>query len=55
VIVESGIRREFRTTVVRDLLSVGDLDSIRRAVPEGLRHRWQTFRPGKVLNPSPKA
>jgi pyruvate formate lyase activating enzyme len=54
-IVDSGIRHEFRTTVVRDLLSVDDLDAIRRAVPDGSRHRWQRFRPGAVLDPSLRA
>jgi len=44
LIARSGIRHEFRTTVVPQLLDGGDLDAIQRQIPRGSPHRWQPFR-----------
>ncbi|MHC4534764.1 MAG: anaerobic ribonucleoside-triphosphate reductase activating protein [Planctomycetota bacterium] len=51
LIARSGIAHEFRTTVVKQLLSPQDLLSIKKLVPVGSTHRLQKFRPEHALNP----
>jgi len=51
LIAQSGIDHEFRTTVVKPLLSEEDLQAIRSMVPQGSRHRLQEFRPENALDP----
>lgn len=45
LIARSGIAHEFRTTVVKPLLSPQDLLSIKKLVPVGSTHRLQKFCP----------
>ncbi len=51
IIAESGLRHEFRTTVVPGLLNQEDISAIRKMVPSGSIYRLQEYRP--VLKPSP--
>ena len=51
LIAQSGIDHEFRTTVVKPLLSESDLQLIKAMVPHGSRHRFQEFRPENALDP----
>ena len=51
LIAQSGIDHEFRTTVVKPLLSESDLQAIQAMVPYGSRHRLQEFRPENALDP----
>lgn len=51
LIAQSGIDHEFRTTVVKPLLSEDDLQAIQAMVPYGSRHRLQEFRPENALDP----
>lgn len=51
-IVLSGLPHEFRTTLVRPLLSDRDIEEIRRIIPSGSPHRLQTFRPENALDPT---
>jgi len=51
LIAGSGIAHEFRTTVVKPLLSPQDLLSIRKIIPPGSTHRLQKFRPEHTLDP----
>jgi pyruvate formate lyase activating enzyme len=44
LIARSGIRHEFRTTVVPQLLTDDDLNVIKRQIPPTSPHRWQPFR-----------
>ena len=55
LIARSGIAHEFRTTVVKPLLSHQDLLSIQKLVPHGSRHRFQKFRPEHALAPALRA
>ncbi len=55
LINRSGIAHEFRTTVVKSLLSPHDLLSIQKLVPHGSRHRFQKFRPEHALAPALRA
>ena len=50
LIARSGIAHEFRTTVVKLLLSPQDLLSIRKLIPPGSTHRLQKFRPEHALD-----
>ncbi len=50
LIAGSGITHEFRTTVVKPLLSPQDLLSIRKLIPPGSTHRLQKFRPEHALD-----
>ncbi len=51
LIVESGIAYEFRTTVVKPLLSDLDLDAIRSQIPPSCSHRMLPFHPEHALSP----
>lgn len=51
LIAESGVAHEFRTTVVKSLLSPVDIQEIQAMVPSGSRHRLQEFRPENALDP----
>ena len=53
LIAQSGVAHEFRTTVVKPLLSPQDLLSIKKLVPPGSRHRFQKFRPEHALDTGP--
>jgi len=55
LIARSGIAHEFRTTVVKPLLSPQDLLSIKKLVPVGSTHRLQKFRPEHAFAPSLQA
>ena len=48
----SGVRHEFRTTVVEPLLSREDLRAIRAMLPSDSAHRWQPFRAEHALDPA---
>jgi pyruvate formate lyase activating enzyme len=50
LIARSGVAHEFRTTVVRPLLSERDILSIRSMIPEGSPHILQTFDPEHALD-----
>ena len=50
LIAGSGIAHEFRTTIVKPLLSPQDLLSIRKLIPPGSTHRLQKFRPEHALD-----
>ena len=52
LIAQSGIQHEFRTTVVRPLLSDRDVQEIKTMVPPGSPHRLQKFRPENALDPA---
>ena len=52
LIAQSGISHEFRTTVVRPLLSDSDVQEIKAMVPAGSPHRLQKFRPDNALDPA---
>ena len=52
LIAQSGISHEFRTTVVRPLLSDRDVQEIKTMVPLGSPHRLQKFRPENALDPA---
>lgn len=55
IIARSGIAHEFRTTVVKPLLSPHDLQSIQKLVPFESRHHFQKFLPVHALEPSLRA
>ncbi len=55
LIDRSGIAHEFRTTVVKSLLSPQDLLSIRKLIPPASTHRLQKFRPEHALAPALRA
>jgi pyruvate formate lyase activating enzyme len=50
LISQSGIEHEFRTTVVKSLLSEGDVEGVRKLVPEGSTLRLQKFCPENAYN-----
>jgi len=52
IVARSGIRHEFRTTVVTPLLSEKDLSDIRKLIPAGSTYRMQPFQPEFALDPS---
>jgi pyruvate formate lyase activating enzyme len=51
LIASSGICHEFRTTVVKLLLSYFDVRMIRACIPQGSPHRLQKFYPEHALDP----
>ena len=55
LIARSGIAHEFRTTVVKSLLSPQDLRSIQKLVPPESRHHFQKFHPEHALAPALRA
>jgi len=52
LIAASGLPHEFRTTVVKPLLSDADMKAICRMIPAGSPHRLQVFRPEHALDQS---
>jgi pyruvate formate lyase activating enzyme len=48
----SGIPHQFRTTVVEPLLTLPDLDAIRRMLPDSSSYIRQPFRPEHALDPA---
>lgn len=50
LIAGSGMAHEFRTTVVRSLLSPVDIQEIQAMVPPGSPHRLQEFHPENALD-----
>jgi len=55
LIAGSGVAHEFRTTVVKSLLSPQDLLSIRKLIPPASTHHQQKFRPEHALTPALRA
>jgi len=55
LITNSAIAHEFRTTVVKPLLSPQDLLAIRKLIPPGSTHRLQKFCPELALDPAFRA
>lgn len=51
LIIDSGLKHEFRTTVVKELLAVDDFNEIGQLVSGAERFALQKFIPGKTLNP----
>jgi pyruvate formate lyase activating enzyme len=51
IIMTCGLDYEFRTTSVRQLLTVEDFDSIGQTIKGAKRYAFQRFRPGRSLNP----
>ena len=51
LIAGSGLPHQFRTTRVEPLLSQADCEAIRRQLPAGSPHVFQTFRPENALDP----
>lgn len=52
LIARSGIAHEFRTTVVKPLLSESDIHAIREMVPVGSPHTLQDFNPEHAYDPA---
>ncbi|MGB9874425.1 MAG: anaerobic ribonucleoside-triphosphate reductase activating protein, partial [Hydrogenobacter sp.] len=52
LIMSSGVDYEFRTTVVKDQLSVQDIVSIAEWIRSAKRYYLQKFLPGKTLDPT---
>lgn len=51
IILESNIPYEFRTTVVRSMLSIDDIEEIGREIKGAANYYLQKFVPTKILNP----
>lgn len=51
LIQRSGVDHEFRTTIVKSLISPEDIDAIGQIVKGSSRYALQKFRPGRTLNP----
>lgn len=51
LIMNSGIEYEFRTTIVKSLLSPEDLEQIGREIEGAERYYLQRFTPTNILNP----
>ncbi len=51
LIMTCGLDYEFRTTVVKQLISIDDFDEIGRMIKGAKRYAFQKFRPSKTLNP----
>ncbi|MCL1876848.1 anaerobic ribonucleoside-triphosphate reductase activating protein [Candidatus Saccharibacteria bacterium] len=51
IMIESGLGHEFRTTCVRQLMTVDDFDEIGEMVHGAERYAVQRFRAGRSLNP----
>jgi pyruvate formate lyase activating enzyme len=54
IIASSGVRHEFRTTVVELYSSYFDMSQIRKLIPPGSPHRLQKFDPEHALDPTLK-
>ena len=52
LIARSKVAHQFRTTVVKALLSPKDIDSIGKLIPSGSAHRLQKFCPQHALDPA---
>jgi pyruvate formate lyase activating enzyme len=52
LISRSGIAHDFRTTLVKPLLSSSNIQSIRKLVPPDSNYRLQKFCPEHALNPT---
>jgi len=52
LISHNGVAHEFRTTVVKPLLSEHDIKEIRSIIPSTSTHHIQTFNPQNALDPS---
>ena len=50
IIVNSGIKSQFRTTFVPDLLDESDIVLIRQMIPAGVEYKIQTFIPENALD-----
>jgi pyruvate formate lyase activating enzyme len=55
LIARSGVRHEFRTTVVEDLLSPDDVAAVVSMIPTGSPHTLQQFRSELALDPALRA
>ncbi|MCF7843318.1 anaerobic ribonucleoside-triphosphate reductase activating protein [Candidatus Gracilibacteria bacterium] len=51
IIMESGIEYEFRTTVLKIMLSPEDIEEIGKEIKGAKRYYLQKFIPSKILNP----
>jgi pyruvate formate lyase activating enzyme len=51
LIARSGVRHEFRTTVVEELLTPADVAAVAAMIPAGSPHTLQEFRPEHALDP----
>jgi pyruvate formate lyase activating enzyme len=51
IIMKSGVEYEFRTTIVKSLLSADDLESMAKSIQGASRYYLQKFIPNKILNP----
>jgi pyruvate formate lyase activating enzyme len=51
IIKKSGVEYEFRTTIVKSMLSVEDLEQIGREINGATTYYLQKFIPSKILNP----
>jgi pyruvate formate lyase activating enzyme len=51
VIIGSGIPYEFRTTIIRSMLSVEDIEEIGKEIKGATNYYLQKFVPTKILNP----
>ncbi len=51
IILESNIPYEFRTTVVRSMLSIDDIEEIGKEIKGATNYYLQKFVPTKILNP----
>jgi pyruvate formate lyase activating enzyme len=51
IIKTSGIDYEFRTTIVKSMLSIEDLEQIGREIKGATTYYLQKFVPSKILNP----
>lgn len=52
LIQDSGVDHEFRTTIVKSLISPEDIDEIGKIVAGSPRYALQKFRPSRTLNPN---
>ncbi len=52
LIATSKVDHEFRTTIVKPLLSPADIAAIEKLVPAGSTHRLQSFRPKHAHDPA---
>ncbi len=51
LIMNCGLDYEFRTTAVKQLLTVSDFEAIGQSINGAKRYAFQRFRPGRSLNP----
>ncbi len=52
LIAGSGVRHEFRTTMVEELLAPDDVAAVAAMIPAGSTHTLQEFRPELALHPA---